>query len=135
MKYCFLLFLIVGLGACKSSQQNSNLAKGDKAEPAYKIIYQINMPEKVQFVNQGKKQSVIRIEYNAVGTVGRRVWDLKLVNMDQGEFSRAISETENVEFPFWGKLTYNSDKGEGQLEFVINQKGYWVITLTTLTPN
>ncbi|MDZ7740500.1 MAG: hypothetical protein U5Q03_01745 [Bacteroidota bacterium] len=132
MKYLYLL-LIISLAACTASEKGQS---GNKTKPQkpYEIMYKVNMPEELSFVNQNKKGSTIELEYVALGSENRTVRNLRLVNMKYGEGSRALQSFENIEFPFHGKLYYDSDRGPGEMEFKIFSKGYWVITLKTLTP-
>ncbi|MCF8386771.1 MAG: hypothetical protein K9G47_02730 [Bacteroidales bacterium] len=133
MQKLFIFTLILILGACTSSDKTKGTSKKDLKKP-YEIIYKTNIPEDVSFVNQNKKGSSIEVDYIALGTYNRGVRNIRLVNMERGEGSRSLQKFENVDFPFWGKLFYNSNKGQGAMEFKIFEKGYWVITLKTLTP-
>ena len=115
------------------SAQEQDTLKIEKPKKAFEIIYKINIDENIDFRNLGKKASSITVVYRAVGTQTKsKVRDIKIVNMEDGQMSRAIPPTQSVEFPFWGKLTFKSSKGLSEMEFKIFEQGYWQIILTTL---
>ncbi len=132
MKYLYLL-LAISLVGCTAVEKGKS---GNKTKPQkpYEVIYKVNIPEEVSFVRQNKNGAGIELDYVSLGTDNRIIRNLRLVNLKYGEGSRALQRFENVEFPFHGKLFYDSDRGPGEMEFKIFSKGYWVITLKTLTP-
>ncbi|MCK4288850.1 MAG: hypothetical protein KAW86_06575 [Bacteroidales bacterium] len=126
--FCLLTLFVFSLSA-----QEQDTVKAEEPKKAYEIIYKINIDENVEFRNLGKKASSITVVYRAVGTQTKsNVRDFKIVNMEDGQMSRAIPPTQSVEFPFWGKLTFKSSKGLSEMEFKIYEQGYWQIILTTL---
>lgn len=129
----FIIIMVMAtvFAACKTTQEQAK--KQQQERPPYHIIYKINIPEEVQFVRQDTTGRAIEVDYRAVGTLGRKVWDITLVNRAKGRESIPIVGSQKVEFPFWGRLSYQSTKGEGDMEFIIYEPGYWQIILTTLT--
>lgn len=136
MKKAIILLLVLStaLVACKTTKEPAtDQTKVVKKDIPYEILYKSNIPEEIQFQNQSKKGSNIDVVYNAVGTQTRIVENLRLIDMNKGPSSPEITKGQIIEFPFWGKLSYDSNKGEGEMEFRIYEKGYWVLTLTTLS--
>jgi len=132
MKKLLAFIILLSMVACKSTEKQK---KQEEPEPrAYEILYKTNMPEEIDFIKQSDKVDAIELDYNAVGTQTRKVWGLKMVNMDQGRGSAAIISKQPVEYPFWGRITYQSTEGEAEMEFKIYEPGYWQIIMTTLTP-
>ncbi len=131
MKKILSLFVLLSLIACKTTEKQKQ--EEEKTDAGYEILYKVNMSENIEFKNLSPKGSAIELDYRAVGTQTRKKWGLKMVDMSKGPGSASIEGKQNVEFPFWGKLTYQSDEGQAEMEFKIYEKGYWQIIMTTLS--
>lgn len=131
MKKILTILVLLSLIACKTTEKQKQ--KQEQTDAGYEILYKINMQESIEFINMSPKGSAIELDYRAVGTQTRKKWDLKLVNMAKGPESASIVGKENVEFPCCGKITYQSNEGQAEMEFKIFEKGYWQIIMTTLS--
>ncbi len=133
MKKIMTIMVLLALVACKTTKDPQAQTE-EQEQPAYSILYEVNMPEQIMFTNQSSGGSAIQLDYRPVGTQVRVVRNIKMVNMELGPDSAPIVGKQNIDFPFWGKITYQSNEGEAEMEFKIFEKGFWVISMTTLTP-